>query len=55
MTIKSFSMCKYELVVGDVAVTCDRPCQGDYCHEHEAKIEEIEDMEREVQRIVNGS
>jgi hypothetical protein len=53
-SILKYSLCKYETVVGEAVVRCDRPCQGEHCLEHQRLVDQIDDLEKEVDRIVRG-
>lgn len=52
--VQKFKLCLYETLVDEFVVRCDRPCQGDYCLEHQKLIDEIDGLEKEIDRIVRG-
>jgi hypothetical protein len=31
---------------------CARPCEGDYCAQHQKRMDQIEQLDREMQQIV---
>jgi hypothetical protein len=53
--VQRFNLCAYQIVAdGDIAVRCDRPCMGLYCLEHTVRIGQVEELEKEVDRLVKG-
>lgn len=53
-SIQQFQLCKYVTMQGDVAIPCERPCLGLYCLEHQRLMDEIDGLEKEIDRIVKG-
>jgi hypothetical protein len=56
MAIQTYQTCEWPLYIEAPGCTalCARPCVGRWCLEHAQRMTEIDDLEKEIDRIVRG-
>lgn len=54
LEISKWGLCVYEIVTNGSVSPCGRLCAGSYCPEHKIKVDAIDELEKEVSRIVKG-